>query len=116
MIITKECRAKNKLGLLLILTRADEALLTMLEHEYDEEEQVEITEEELEYMGLEFELQRNLTREYTSSAPLFDELETLCDALANEIQDNDWEIHFDKKYGYEGDLEEYINEKWIIID
>lgn len=114
MIITNECRATNKLGLLLELTRADECLCTMIECEYDALEQVEITEETLEYLGLELELKRNPDREFGCCQPLFDELETLCECLANEIQNNDWIIHRNKKYGYEEELKYYKEEKMVL--
>ena len=114
MIITRECKATNKLGLLLELTRADEALLTLIEHEYGNDYETNITEETLEYMGLKFELKRNPDCDFDTSRVLFDELETLCLNLANEIEHNDWIIHYDKKYGYDEILEDYIKEGLVI--
>ena len=106
MIITNECRATNKLGLLLELTRADEALMTLLEHEYDEETEMDITLDTLDYLGLRCELEIN-RKEYPHSEPLFDELQTLCACLSEEIENNDWIIHRNKKYGYDQPLEYY---------
>lgn len=113
MIITKECKATNKLGLLLELTRADEALLTLLEHEYDEEIQMDITLNTLDYLGLKCELEIN-REEYPHSEPLFDEIETLCSYLFEEIENNDWVIHYDKKYGCDQPLEYYRKYNMII--
>ena len=41
MIITEECKCENKIELLIDLVRADEALATLTEREYDTKRKVE---------------------------------------------------------------------------
>lgn len=116
MIIKKESKEffTNKLGMLLELTRIDESTGTLIEHGYDDNEQAQITEDMLEYYGFELELKRNPDREYGCCTTLFDELEYIRMGLFNEIKNNDWEIHYDKKYGYDQPLEFYRRYNMII--
>lgn len=116
MIIKEESKNyfDNKLKILLELTRMDEALATLIEHDYDALEQIQITEDMLNYRGFELELKRNLDREYGSPETLFDELEEIRMGLFNEIIQNDWVIHYDKKYGYDQPLEYYQEYNMVV--
>ncbi len=96
MFVTEGYQDNNKMQLLVDIVRADEALATLIEHEYDDEEQISITMKELEYLGIKCELGYNEYEEYT----IFDEFSNITDGLMNEIKNGDFEIHFNKKYGW----------------
>ena len=116
MIIKKESEKyiTNKLEMLLELTRIDESTATLIEHEYDALEQVSIAEKMLEYLGFELELKRNPDREYGCAETLFDELQYIIDGLCEEIHNNDFVIHYNKKYGYDQPLEYYKKYNMIL--
>lgn len=59
MIITKKCKIINKIQLLINLVRAEEALATLIEQEYDFEEESKKTIEALECQGIKCELSYN---------------------------------------------------------
>ena len=109
MIIKEESKKHfhNKLQILLELTRIDESTMTLIEHNYDSLEQVEIAENMLNYLGFELELKRNPDREFGHEQLLFDELEYIRMGLSTEIRNGDWVIHYNKKYGYDQPLEYY---------
>ena len=113
MIIKEESKDyfTNKLGMLLELTRIDESTATLIEHDYDDILQTEIAENMLDYFGFELELKRHPE---TGSVLLFDELEYIRMGLFNEIKNNDWEIHYNKKYGYDQPLEYYKEYNMIL--
>lgn len=96
MFVTEGYQDNNKMQLLVDIVRADEALATLIEHEYDDEEQISITMKELEYLGVKCELGYNECEEYT----IFDEFSNITEGLMNEIKNGDFEIHFNKKYGW----------------
>lgn len=100
MIITEECKCKNKIELLIDLVRADEALATLTEREYDFEEESGITIETLEYQGIKCELNYDQYGHTDTGETVFDELGCLINEIAKEIKNNDLEIHYNVKYGY----------------
>ena len=100
MIITEECR-KSKMQLLIDLVRADEALATLTEHEYDFEEESKITIEALEYQGIKCELSYDNYGHTNTGENVFDELGCLINKISKEIENNDLKIHYNIKYGYQ---------------
>ena len=94
MIITKECKITNKIGLLVELTRIDENTATLIEVEaYDPVEILDNAEENLECLGFKLELKRNPKAQFGCATPLFDELAEIRDGLWAELNDNDSIIH-----------------------
>jgi len=100
MIITRDCKISNKIQLLIDLVRADEALATLTEREYDFEEESKITIEALEYQGIKCELNYDQYGHTEAGETVFDELGCLINEIAKEIKNNDMEIHYNVKYGY----------------
>lgn len=101
MIITEECKHKSKMQLLINLVRADEALATLTEREYDFEEESKITIEALEYQGIKCELKYDNYGHTDKGETVFFELECLINKISKEIENNDLEIHYNIRYGYE---------------
>lgn len=101
MIITRDCKISNKIQLLIDLVRADEALATLTEREYDFEEESEITIEALEYQGIKCELSYDNYGHTETGESVFDELGCLINEIAKEIKNNDLKIHYNVKYGYQ---------------
>lgn len=101
MIIARDCKISNKIQLLIDLVRADEALATLTEREYDFEEESEITIEALEYQGIKCELSYNNYGHTDTGETVFDELGCLINEIAKEIKNNDLKIHYNVKYGYQ---------------
>ena len=112
MIITEKCKVKNKIMLFSELTRIDEALATLIENNYDDEEATISALDMLEYYGIEMELELNFDNLW--QMPLFDELNEIRGGLIDEINDCDFEIHYNKPYGYDEPIESYIEWNMII--
>lgn len=91
-------RVANKVMLFSELTRIDEALATLIENNYDDEEATIAALDMLEYYGIEMELKLNFDNLWPM--PLFDELDKIRGGLINEINNCDFEIHYKKPYGY----------------
>lgn len=113
MIITEKCEIKNKVMIFSELTRVDEALATLIENQYDDVDATYGALETLECMGLEMELKLNDDNLWAN--PLFDEIQEIRDGLISEIMDCDFDIHYNKKYGYDQPLEYYIENNMVII-
>lgn len=105
MIITDECQIKSKIMIFSQLTRIDEALMTLIENQYDDVDATYGALESLESIGLEMELKLNDDNLWSN--PLFDELDCIRNGLVDEINNLDLEIHYNKKYGYDQPLEYY---------
>ena len=114
MIITEKSkeRVKNKVMLFSELTRIDEALATLIENNYDDEEATITALDMLEYYGIEMELKLNFDNLW--QMPLFDELDKIRGGLINEINNCDFEIHYNKPYGYNEPIESYLEENMVI--
>lgn len=100
MIITKECKYTNKIQLLIDLVRAEEALATLIEQEYDFEEESKKTIEALKSQGIKCELSYDNCGYTDTKESIFDELGCLINEIAEEIKNNDLKIHYNIKYGY----------------
>lgn len=99
MIITKKCKIINKIQLLINLVRAEEALATLIEQEYDFEEESKKTIEALECQGIKCGLSYNNCGYTDTEESIFDELGCLINEIAEEIKNNDLEIHYNIEYG-----------------
>ena len=99
MIITKKCKIINKIQLLINLVRAEEALATLIEQEYDFEEESKKTIEALECQGIKCELSYNNCGYTDTEESIFDELGCLINEIAEETKNNDLEIHYNIEYG-----------------
>ena len=112
MIITEKCEIKNKVMIFSELTRVDEALATLIENQYDDFDATCRALETLECMGFKMELKLNYDNLWAS--PLFDEIQEIRNRLINEINNCDFEIHYNKPYGYNEPIESYIEENMVI--
>ena len=112
MIITENCEIKNKVMIFSELTRIDEALVTLIENKYDDFEVTCGALETLEYMGFKTELKLNYDNLW--ALPLFDEIQEIRNGLINEIKNCDFEIHYNKPYGYNEPIESYLEENMVI--
>ncbi len=112
MFVSNDFKGINKIQLLIDLVRADEALATLIEHEYDCEMETITTIDMLDYMGIKCELKYlgyndEYANEYqdedgnpVTDCNIFDEFSNIIDGLCNEIKVGDFEIHYNKKYGW----------------
>lgn len=112
MIITEKCKIKNKIMIFSELTRVDEALATLIENEYDDRDATYGALESLECMGFEMELKLNDDNLWAN--PLFDEIDCIRGGLIKEINNLDFEIHYNKKYGYGEPLELYLEQGMVV--
>ena len=112
MIITERCEIKNKVMIFSELTRVDEALATLIENQYDDFDATYGALEALEYMGFKTELKLNYDNLWT--LPLFDEIQEIRNGLIDEINNCDFEIHYNKPYGYNEPIESYLEENMVI--
>ena len=111
MFITEEYKGTSKFQLLIDLVRADEALATLIEHEYDSEMETITTIDTLDYQGIKCELRylgynglydsEYLDDDgYETDKTIFDEFSNIINGLCHEIQVGDYKIHQNKKYGF----------------
>ena len=112
MIITERCEIKNKVMIFSELTRVDEALATLIENQYDDFDAIYGALETLEYMGFKTELKLNYDNLWAQ--PLFDEIQKIRNGLIDEIMNCDFEIHYNKPYGYNEPIESYLEENMVI--
>lgn len=112
MIITEKCEIKNKVMIFSELTRVDEALATLIENQYDDFDTTCGALETLECMGFKMELKLNYDNLWAN--PLFDEIQEIRNGLIDEINNCDFEIHYNKPYGYNEPIESYIKENMVI--
>lgn len=112
MIITEKCKIKNKIMIFSELTRVDEALATLIENQYDDVDATYGALETLECMGFKMELKLNDDNLWAN--PLFDEIQEIRDGLIDEIMNCDFEIHYNKPYGYDEPIESYLKYNMII--
>ena len=112
MIITEKCQIKSKIMIFSQLTRIDEALMTLIENQYDDVDATYGALESLECIGLEMELKLNDDNLWAD--PLFDEIDYIRNGLIQEINNLDFEIHYNKKYGYDQPLEYYKEYKMVL--
>lgn len=112
MIITEKCQIKNKIMIFSQLTRIDEALMTLIENQYDDVDATYGALESLKCIGLEMELKLNDDNLWSN--PLFDEIDCIRSGLVDEINNLDLEIHYNKKYGYNEPLEYYKKYNMVI--
>lgn len=112
MIITEKCKIKNKVMIFSELTRVDEALSTLIENQYDDVDATYGALETLECMGLAMELKLNDDNLWAN--PLFDEIQEIRDGLVDEIMNCDFDIHYNKKYGYDQPLKYYIETNMVV--
>lgn len=94
------------------LTRVDEALATLIENQYDDFDAIYGALETLEYMGFKTELKLNYDNLWAQ--PLFDEIQKIRNGLIDEIMNCDFEIHYNKPYGYNEPIESYLEENMVI--
>ena len=114
MIITEKSKERvvSKIMLFSELTRIDEALATLIENNYDDEEATIAALDMLEYYGIEMELKLNFDNLW--QLPLFDELNEIRGGLIDEINNCDFEIHYNKQYGYDEPIESYLKDNMVI--
>lgn len=112
MIITERCEIKNKVMIFSELTRIDEALATLIENQYDDVDATYGALETLECMGFKMELKLNYDNLWAN--PLFDEIQKIRDELIDEIMNCDFEIHYNKPYGYDEPIDSYLETNMVI--
>lgn len=112
MIITENCEIKNKVMIFSELTRVDESLATLIENKYDDFDATYGALEALESMGFKIELKLNYDNLW--ALPLFDEIQEIRNGLIDEINNCDFEIHYNKPYGYNEPIESYLEENMVI--
>lgn len=113
MIITNKCKIENKIMIFSELTRIDEALATLIENYHDIDEVTRGAIDTLDFMG--FKLELKINPEYVYADPVFDELNYIRDELINEINNCDFKIHYNKKYGWDNNNAEYYKESEMVI-
>ena len=113
MIITEKCKIKNKVMLFSELTRIDEALATLIENGHDDKEATIGALDMLEYYGIEMELKLNFDNLW--QYPLYDELNEIRNGLIDEINNCDFEIHYNKSYGYDEPIESYLKNNMVVL-
>ena len=105
----------NKVQLLINLVRLSENLGSFIEYyEFcDEKYFNNIISECKNYLKLRFEIEDTCVPLTYDS--FFDEMDCMIEGISNELLNNDFTIHFDKKYGFNYDLnffiDEYINKE-----
>lgn len=63
-------------------------------------------------MGFKTELKLNYDNLW--ALPLFDEIQEIRNGLIDEINNCDFEIHYNKPYGYNEPIESYLEENMVI--
>lgn len=96
MLISEKCTVKNKLQMLIELVRIHERFSTQLEEEWDYEDAFYEAEEVLTCMG--FILEHQPSEKMHVDDILVAELMSINDLIFWEINNGDWEIHYNKSY------------------
>lgn len=101
MIVGDNYKGINKIQLLIDLVRADEALATLIENEYDFADYSSNTIELLDDLGIECEIKYNKDTGHTKEGlSIFNEFDAIINGLAKEIKNKDFIIHKNHCYGY----------------